>query len=157
MRLGCATRAELVIYNCISYILLIRSFMPRVVLFKTKSEVNGSDAYRESFAQAGFEVQYLSVLQEEFHVDELSQSMSDNRTDWGGVVITSKRGAEGWVQATQRCRDAPSTNSKFLSFSCSHRRSLIQQTGTTYNFTQSARPPLTTSPKPTHLYQAIFD
>lgn len=86
--------------------------MPQIVLFKTKSEVNGSDAYRESSAQAGFEVQYIPVLQEEFHVDELSQSMSDNRTDWGGVVITSKRGAEGWTQATKRCKDAPSSISE---------------------------------------------
>jgi uroporphyrinogen-III synthase len=89
--------------------------MPRVVLFKTQNGINGSDAYRESFAQAGFEVQYIPVLQEEFHVDELSQLISDNRTDWGGVVITSKRGAEGWVQATKRHEDAPSSNSEFHS------------------------------------------
>jgi uroporphyrinogen-III synthase len=106
---------ELVIYHCISYIIPVGSFMPRVVLFKTKSEVNGSDAYRESFAQAGFEVQYIPVLQEEFHVDDLSQLISDNRTDWGGVVITSKRGAEGWAQAAKRCKDGPSSTSEFCS------------------------------------------
>jgi uroporphyrinogen-III synthase len=113
MRLGCVTRVELVIYNCISYFIPVGSFMPRVVLFKTKSEVNGSDAYRESFAQAGFEVQYIPVLQEEFHVDELSQLISDSEADWGGVVITSKRGAEGWAQAAKRCKDGPSSTSEF--------------------------------------------
>jgi uroporphyrinogen-III synthase len=92
------------------------SFMPRVVLFKTKSEVNGSDAYSEAFAQAGFEVRYIPVLQEEFHIDELSQFISDEKTDWGGVVVTSKRGAEGCVQAAQRCNGAPSFTSKSLSY-----------------------------------------
>ena len=89
--------------------------MPRVVLFKTQSEVNGSDAYRESFGQAGFEVQYIPVLQEEFHVDELEQYISDKKTNWAGVVITSKRGAEGWVQAAKRCKDASSSTSEFHS------------------------------------------
>ena len=84
-------------------------------MFKTQSEVNGSDAYRESFGQAGFEVQYIPVLQEEFHVDELEQYISDKRTDWGGVVITSKRGAEGWVQAAKRRMDASSSTSEFHS------------------------------------------
>jgi uroporphyrinogen-III synthase len=115
LRLGCVTRVELVIYHCISYIIPVGSFMPRVVLFKTQSEVNGSDAYRESFAQAGFEVQYIPVLQEEYHVDELSQLISDSEADWGGVVITSKRGAEGWAQAAKRCKDGPSSTSKFHS------------------------------------------
>jgi uroporphyrinogen-III synthase len=111
LRLGCVTRAELVIYNCISYIISVQSFMPRVVLFKTQSEGNGSDAYKESFAQAGFEVRYIPVLQEEFHVDGLSQLISDKERDWGGVVITSKRGAEGWVQATKRYKVAASSSS----------------------------------------------
>jgi uroporphyrinogen-III synthase len=86
--------------------------MPRVVLFKTKSEVNGSDAYSESFARAGFEVRYIPVLQEEFHIDELAQLISDKKTDWGGLVITSKRGAEGWVQAAQGCKDVSPSTSK---------------------------------------------
>ena len=87
--------------------------MPRVVLFKTESEVNGYDAYIQTFAQAGFEVRYIPVLQEEFHVDELSQSISDKKADWAGVVITSKRGAEGWVQAAKRCKDASSSTSEY--------------------------------------------
>jgi len=79
--------------------------MPQVVLFKTQSVVNGKDAYQESFAQAGFETQYIPVLQEAFHIDELTQLITDKNANWGGVVITSKRGAEGWIQAAQRCSE----------------------------------------------------
>jgi len=106
-------RAELAVFNCESYIISVHSFMPRVVLFKTESEVNGYDAYIQTFAQAGFEVRYIPVLQEEFHIDELSQFISDKNADWAGVVITSKRGAEGWVQAAQRCDGALSSTSEY--------------------------------------------
>jgi uroporphyrinogen-III synthase len=95
-----------------SYINFALPFMPRVILFKTQSQANGTDTYQDTFAQAGFEVQYIPVLQETFHLDELSHLISDQDKGWGGVIITSKRGAEGWIQAAQRCEDNPFSTSK---------------------------------------------
>lgn len=88
--------------------------MPQVVLFKTKNEVNGFDAYHDTFAQAGFEVRYIPVLQETFHTDELIQFISAKK-NWGGVVVSSKRGAEGWIQAVQACKDHSRTISELYS------------------------------------------
>jgi hypothetical protein len=81
-------------------------FMPKVVLFKTPSTATGNDTYQNSFAQAGYDVQYIPVLQEAFHLDELCHIMRNNDTTWGGVVITSKRGAEGWLQAAFKSQGA---------------------------------------------------
>jgi len=90
--------------------------MPQVVLFKTKNDVNGFDAYHDSFVQAGFEVRYIPVLQETFHTDELIQFISEKK-NWGGVVVTSKRGAEGWSQAVQTCKDHSNAISELHGYS----------------------------------------
>jgi uroporphyrinogen-III synthase len=73
--------------------------MPRVVLFKTPTTTNGSDSYQESFTRAGCGVTYIPVLQETFHLDQLTRIILDGNPTWGGIVITSKRGAEAWIQA----------------------------------------------------------
>jgi uroporphyrinogen-III synthase len=79
--------------------------MPRVVLFKTPTTTNGTDAYEESFSRAGFGITYVPVLQETFHLDQLTRIILDRDSTWGGIVITSKRGAEAWTQAASICEE----------------------------------------------------
>jgi uroporphyrinogen-III synthase len=84
--------------------------MPQIVLCKTaSSNEDGVDAYREAFETVGFQVQYIPVLQEDFRLDELRAVLQDRNGRWAGVVITSKRGAEAWIQAVATF-DQTSTN-----------------------------------------------
>lgn len=73
--------------------------MPRIVLCKTPSPTgSGNDGYTKAFESAGYKVRYLPVLQEEFRLAELRRTLQ-GVGDWEAVVITSKRGAEAYVQA----------------------------------------------------------
>lgn len=88
--------------------------MPRVVLFKTPTTNNGTDAYEQIFVRARFGVTYIPVLQETFHLEELTRIVLDSDAVWGGVVMTSKRGSEAWAQAAQSCKDTSSSRSLWI-------------------------------------------
>lgn len=79
--------------------------MPRIILYKTPPPSQQPDPYLHRFEEAGYATEYIPVLKEEYQVDGLSNLLSrPGDTDgWAGVVITSKRGAEGWVKAAESC------------------------------------------------------
>lgn len=87
------------------------SARPRIVLFKTPASTSPSknrnieqDPYHSAFHQSGWDARLIPVLDEVFTTDELEDLLrgaesGDIREGLTGVIITSKRGAEGWVQA----------------------------------------------------------
>mgnify|MGYP002718868649 CR=1 FL=1 len=83
-----------------------------VVLFKTPvhgvqgengGEAAGGDPYAETLRQGGFDTAFVPVLQEEYHLEEVCAVLQSDE-EWEGVVVTSKRGAEGWVRAVSKLR-----------------------------------------------------
>jgi len=109
------TRAELAsLFSTLHPFTLAHTPMPRVVLFKTPTTNNGTDAYEQQFTRAGFGVMNIPVLQETFHLEELTRIVLDSDAVWGGVVMTSKRGSEAWAQAAQSCKDTSSSRSLWI-------------------------------------------
>ena len=73
----------------------------RVVLFKTPNE---RDTYDLDLRGEGYEPTFIPSLSEEYDVKELV-GMLRGGGEWEGVVITSRRGAEGWVRAVKAALD----------------------------------------------------
>jgi len=72
-----------------------------VILFKTPSDPLSSDSYHQTLSSV-YDPHFVSVLIEEYHTDELCQLFREQEGgEWEAVVITSRRGAEGWIQAVQ--------------------------------------------------------
>jgi hypothetical protein len=67
---------------------------PRVILFKTPLE---PDPYSETLGTE-YEVEFMPVLQETYVVEELKTVLKDGG-GWEGVVVSSKRGAGGYLAA----------------------------------------------------------
>lgn len=78
--------------------------MTRVILFKAPGSSDEPDPYRLRFESASYRLGYVPVLQEFFDTAELSGLLSES-DNWAGVIITSKRGAEGWIKAVQSIED----------------------------------------------------
>ena len=75
---------------------------PPVILFKTPADPVSSDPYYAALS-SNYTPYFVPVLQETFHLDDLCTLLT-GRTEWEGVIITSRRGAEAWVQAVDRVR-----------------------------------------------------
>ena len=75
---------------------------PPVILFKTPADPVASDPYLSALSEK-YTPYFVPVLQETFHLDDLC-ALSTGNKEWEGVVITSRRGAEAWVQAVHRVR-----------------------------------------------------
>lgn len=71
----------------------------KVILIKAPIHSSHSDPYRQLFEQQGFEPVFLPVLLEVFDLHALEQVLSEGGHGYEGVVIMSRRGAEGWVKA----------------------------------------------------------
>lgn len=70
------------------------------------------DPYNASFAASGWDVGFVPVLEEVFTTEKLERILQTARNEGGGrgrgrgehwdaMIITSKRGAEGWVRAVK--------------------------------------------------------
>ncbi len=73
----------------------------QIILFKTPTEPLGWDPYHIAFAEIGYEARFVSVLKETFRIHELKGIIAAGGGDWEGVVMMSRRGAEGWVKAAK--------------------------------------------------------
>jgi hypothetical protein len=68
-----------------------------VILFRTATGVN--DPYEVALRSAGYHAKSIKVLFEEYDVRELEEIIRAGPGGWGNIVISSKRGAEGWIRA----------------------------------------------------------
>jgi uroporphyrinogen-III synthase len=83
-----------------------------VVLFKTPTEPLASDSYQLRLTEAGYSPIFVNVLAERWLTEKLvgillegngrHRGELERKQEWEGVVITSRRGAEGWVQAARK-------------------------------------------------------
>ncbi|WVQ80414.1 hypothetical protein IAT38_002519 [Cryptococcus sp. DSM 104549] len=89
-----------------------------VILFKTPSPSPSADPYTLAFqavssshAQSGspspssttqgYRPQFIPVLQEAYHISPLVEIISQSPAKWEGMVVTSRRGMEGWVRGVK--------------------------------------------------------
>ncbi len=70
-----------------------------VILFRAPINPSSSDPYHLTFQQHGYEATSVPVLTETFRTDELRRILERGCQGYDGVVIMSRRGAEGWVRA----------------------------------------------------------
>lgn len=80
-----------------------------VWLFKTPLAAGLDDAYASTLRDAGYKCRYIPVLQEVFRTAELETVLCEG-DHWDGIIITSKRGAEGWVRSAANVIDAGARN-----------------------------------------------
>jgi uroporphyrinogen-III synthase len=73
---------------------------PQLWLIKAES-AGRTEAYQEEAEAVGFAVQYFPPLAERYETAELEELLSREGGKWDGVIITSKRGAEGWIRAVK--------------------------------------------------------
>ncbi|ORX33594.1 tetrapyrrole biosynthesis, uroporphyrinogen III synthase [Kockovaella imperatae] len=73
----------------------------KVYLFRKPSI---PDAYLDAFRSAFFDPECISVLQEIYELEELATVVNQGGQSYDAVVISSKRGAEGWVRAAEQAR-----------------------------------------------------
>ena len=77
-----------------------------VILFRTLTQPFASDPFHLLLAQGPYEEKSIPVLNETYVVEELTRIVERGPDGWEGVIIMSRRGAEGWVQATKLFNDA---------------------------------------------------
>ncbi|WVR03342.1 hypothetical protein IAU60_000333 [Kwoniella sp. DSM 27419] len=79
-----------------------RSQVP-VILFKTPSPDAEHDPYARCLATTSYRPVFVPVLDETYDGTALERILEGDGAEghWEGVVITSRRGAEGWVRAVQ--------------------------------------------------------
>jgi uroporphyrinogen-III synthase len=77
---------------------------PPCILFKTPAEPLSGEPYHFTL-QPAYSPRFVSVLAEEFHPDRLA-GILDEEKEWEGVIITSRRGAEGWLEAVYKVQAA---------------------------------------------------
>ena len=74
----------------------------RVILFKTPvpacEEDSRTDPYHTILSSGGFLPSLVPVLEDTYHLDALREVLV-SKEEWQGVIVTSKRGAEGWTRA----------------------------------------------------------
>ena len=91
------------------------SSKPQIVFFKTPTSPDNieQDPYHSIFSTRGYEATFIPVLEEVFSTDELEGILSERSGLQGsekenaleGIIITSRRGAEGWIRAVTSSTD----------------------------------------------------
>ena len=61
----------------------------------------GTESYTDELKGAGFEPRYIPAIIERFETAELEELLAQKELEWDGVVITSRRGVEGWIRAAR--------------------------------------------------------
>ena len=84
-----------------------------VILFKTPSHPFASDPYH-LLAQDAYEPKSIPVLKEIFLFEQLKRVVEQGVGGYEGVVIMSRRGAEGWVKTMQLLNDAKGDHAKVI-------------------------------------------
>ncbi|KAK6904952.1 hypothetical protein I204_08057 [Kwoniella mangroviensis CBS 8886] len=75
-----------------------------VILFKTPSPSSSLDPYSQSLSSKSYQPTFIPVLEETYDTSSLVPSLEGGSEHWEGVIITSRRGAEGWVRAVTQSR-----------------------------------------------------
>lgn len=75
--------------------------MPRVVLFRTPTP---EDTYAPTFASSGYATTEIPALTDHLLPADLRPILARGGEEWEATIITSRRAAEAWVQAS---RDLP--------------------------------------------------
>ena len=70
----------------------------RVVLFRTPAQ---PDPYHVQFAGSGYIPISIQVLSETFLTGDLREIIASEEVGWEGVILMSRRGAEGWIKAVE--------------------------------------------------------
>ncbi|WWD22338.1 hypothetical protein CI109_106829 [Kwoniella shandongensis] len=79
-----------------------------VILFKTpSSSSSSSDPYALALTPAAYTAHFVPVLTEEYESASLLELLRDGCEQWEGVVVTSKRGMEGWVKSVEAFLSLP--------------------------------------------------
>lgn len=60
-----------------------------------------NEAYTDELLHAGFQPKYIPAIIERYETAELEDLLAQKDTKWDGVVITSRRGVEGWIRAAK--------------------------------------------------------
>ncbi|WRT63608.1 uncharacterized protein IL334_000531 [Kwoniella shivajii] len=92
-----------------------------VILFKTPSSSSSSsslssssasnDPYTQALSSTNYQPTHIPVLEERYDTAELASIIQRGGDEWEGVIITSRRGAEGWIQAVNHHLKSTSTSS----------------------------------------------
>lgn len=102
-----------------------------VVLFKTPQSEFGpsADPYYKLLHQHGYETTFVPVLEDAYDTAELERvlvggDVEGNRgervnADFDGIIITSRRGAEGWLRAARNVQAADQGKYAIMRYSCS--------------------------------------
>ncbi|WWD06084.1 hypothetical protein V865_004169 [Kwoniella europaea PYCC6329] len=83
-----------------------------VVLFKTPSPSSSLDPYTQSLSSTSYQPTFIPVLEETYDTSSLVPILEGGCEHWEGVIITSRRGAEGWVRAVSESRASSSKKGK---------------------------------------------
>ncbi|WWC97312.1 hypothetical protein V866_004191 [Kwoniella sp. B9012] len=83
-----------------------------VILFKTPSPSSSLDPYTQSLSSTSYQPTFIPVLEETYDTTSLVPILEGGSENWEGVIITSRRGAEGWVRAVSESRASSSKKGK---------------------------------------------
>ncbi|WVQ64561.1 uncharacterized protein L199_002728 [Kwoniella botswanensis] len=83
-----------------------------VILFKTPSPSSSLDQYTQSLSSTSYQPTFIPVLEETYDTTSLVPILEGGSEDWEGVIITSRRGAEGWVRAVSESRIGTASNTR---------------------------------------------
>ncbi|OXC71287.1 hypothetical protein AYX13_00154 [Cryptococcus neoformans] len=81
-----------------------------VILFKTPHPSPSTDPYQHAFSKSAssssnsaekYQPHFIPVLQETYHLSEIVKIIEEGPDQWEGVIVTSRRGMEGWVKGVQ--------------------------------------------------------
>ncbi|WWC67098.1 uncharacterized protein I206_101005 [Kwoniella pini CBS 10737] len=70
-----------------------------IILFKTPSPSYELDSYTKILSKTKYNSTFIPILEETYHINELISIIEEGSNKWEGVIITSKRGSEGWIKA----------------------------------------------------------
>nr|KIR83618.1 uroporphyrinogen-III synthase [Cryptococcus tetragattii IND107] len=81
-----------------------------VILFKTPNPSPSTDPYHYAFSKSAssspntageYKLYFIPVLQESYDLPEIVKIIEQGPEPWEGVIVTSRRGMEGWVKGVQ--------------------------------------------------------
>lgn len=81
-----------------------------VILFKTPHPSPSTDPYHHAFSESAssssnsaekYQTHFIPVLNETYHLQEIVKIIEEGPDQWEGVIVTSRRGMEGWVKGVQ--------------------------------------------------------
>ncbi|WWC85536.1 uncharacterized protein L201_000400 [Kwoniella dendrophila CBS 6074] len=70
-----------------------------IILFKTPSPSSALDPYNKILSSTSYDPTFIPVLEETYSIDDLQPILKAGPSRYEGVIITSRRGAEGWNRA----------------------------------------------------------